>query len=114
MFQWKRSRSLLFILPMFLVLLLQQTQTGVSQAEQFQENLQKGETALNQRTYEAAISAYKNAARDARALTGASASVATAQANLGLSRAYLGLGAFKNAIQSCDDALQQVGTNAVL
>lgn len=114
MFQWKRTRSLLFILPMFLVLLLQQTQTGVAQAEKFQENLQKGDAALNQRNYEAAVSAYKNAARDARALTGASLSIATAQANLGLSRAYLGLGAFKNATQSCDEALKYVGTNTVL
>jgi TonB family protein len=114
MFQWKRTRSLLFLVPMFLVLLLQQTQTGLAQAEKFQENMQKGDTALNQRNYEAAVSAYKSAARDARALTGASASTATAQANLGLSRAFIGLGAFKNAIQSCDDALNYVGTNTVL
>jgi TonB family protein len=113
MFQWKRT-SLFFTLPMFLVLLLQQTQTGVAQAERFQENMQKGETALNQRNYEAAVSAYKNAARDARAVTGASASAATAQANLGLSRAFMGLGAFKNAIQSCDEALKHVGTNTAL
>ena len=85
-----------------------------AQADQFQENLQSGETALSQRKYEAAVDAFKKAIRDARSLTGAALEVATAQANYGLSRAYMGLGAFKNALQSCDEALKNVGANKAL
>jgi TonB family protein len=113
MIQWKRTRFVLSIALIAVVLLLQAA-TLVAQAEKFQENMQKGDTALNQRNFEAAVTAYKNAVKDARSLTGAALATASAQANLGLSRAYLGLGAFKNAIQSCDEALRHTGTNTVI
>ena len=114
MIQWKRTRSVLSTLSIIVVFLVHQPGAGMAQAEKFRESLLKGDTALNQRNFEAAVNAYKNSIREARALTGAAFATATAQANLGLSRAYLGLGAFKNAIQSCDEALKHTGSSSVL
>ena len=114
MIQRKRTRSVLSIASIAAVLLLQQAAPSLAQADRFQENMQKAETALNQRNYEAAVNFYKDSVRDARALTGPASATANAQANLGLSRAYLGLGAFKNAIQSCDEALKHTGGNSAL
>src|SRR4030095_3829768 len=109
-----RTRSLLSLLTGLALLLLHQTGPGIAQADKFQEDMQKGETALNQRKYEDAVNAYKSALRDSRAFTGTASATAGATANLGLSRAYLGLGAFKNAIQSCDEGLKNTGNSTVL
>jgi len=113
MLQWKRTRTILSILSIIAIIFLQHG-TLAAQAENFRENMQKGETSLSQRNFEAAVNAYKSALKDARGFTGSDLAAATAQANLGLSRAYLGLGAFKNAIQSCDEALKHTGSNTAL
>jgi hypothetical protein len=51
-----RTRSVLSTLAIISVLLLCQTGPGLAQADKFQEDMQKGETALNQRNYEASVS----------------------------------------------------------
>jgi len=96
------------------LLLCHDAASAVAQADRFREDLQKAEAALNQHNYEAAVAAYKDSIRGANSLTGEAQAAAYAQANLGLSRAYLGLGAFKNAIQSCDEALKFTGGNTTL
>src|SRR5262245_21447200 len=111
---WVPTRSVLLSVSFAAILLFQQTAPSAVQIDKFREDLQKGEAALNQRNYEAAVTAYKNSIRDARGMTGENFEAANAQANLGLSRAYLGLGAFKNAIESCDEALKHTGGNAML
>ena len=110
----KRARAFLLIAFVPTALLLPYEVALAVQAESFQANMQKGETGLNQRNYEASITAFKNAIKDARAFTGPSLANANVQANLGLSRAYLGLGAFKNAIQSCDEALKHTTPNSAV
>jgi TonB family protein len=114
MYRWKRTRSLISSLSVTTFLLCHDAAPAVAQTERFREDLQKAEAALNQHNYESAVSSYRDSIRDAKILTGEAQASATAQANLGLSRAYLGLGAFKNAIQSCDEALKYVGGNAAL
>ncbi len=76
------------------------------QGDQFASLMAAGEAAIRQHKYEEAIAAFKKAS-DLR-------DKASVEAHLALSRAYLGLGAFKNAIQSCDDALKFTGENKVL
>src|SRR5687767_9007233 len=109
-----RTRSGLSLVLMAALFFFQHGATLLAQAEKFREDMQKGDSALNQRNFEAAVTAYKNAVKDARSFTGADLDAASAQANLGLSRAYLGLGAFKNALQSSEDALKHTGTSPVL
>ena len=109
-----RTRCVLSMVATLALVLLHQTGPGIAQADKFQENMQKGESALTKRDYEAAVNAYKSALRDSRAFTGTASATAGATANLGLSRAYLGLGAFKSAIQSCDEALKNTGGSTTL
>ena len=74
------------------VILLLEVAGASPQATRFQESMSEGETALNQRRYEPAVTAFKNAVRETRAMAAApSTDLAKAQANYGLSRAYLGL-----------------------
>src|SRR5688572_852440 len=109
-----RTRSVLSLALLAALFFFQHGATLLAQADKFREDMQKGDSALNQRNFEAAVTAYKNAVKDARSFTGADLDAASAQANLGLSRAYLGLGAFKNALQSSEDALKHTGTSPVL
>ena len=109
MIPWKRIPQLLPTLCLTAALFLEQS--AVAQDDKYQEDISKAEAALNRKNYEGALTAYKDALKDSRSFTGANLATATFQADFGLSRAYLGLGAFKNAIQSCDEALKFAGGN---
>jgi TonB family protein len=109
MIPWKRIPHLLPALCLTAALFLQPS--AVAQDDKYREDISKAEAALNRRNYEGALTAYKDALKDSRSFTGANLATATFQANFGLSRAYLGLGAFKNAIQSCDEALKSASGN---
>jgi thiol-disulfide isomerase/thioredoxin len=76
------------------------------QSDQVASFMATGEAAYRQRKYEEALAAFKKAS-DASGKS-------SVDAHLALSRTYLALGAFKNAIQSCDDALKFTGDNKVL
>jgi len=67
-----------------------------AQADKYQSAMLTGETALKQSKYENAVDAFKQAVRIRP----------TVEAYLSLSKAYLGVGAFKNAIQTCDEGLK--------
>lgn len=60
-----------------------------------------GETALTRRLFEPALKSFKRAhsLKDKKSL----------EALHGMARAYHGLGAFKNAVETCDDALKLAG-----
>ena len=77
-----------------------------AQTDQFASFMAAGDAAYRQHKYEEAIAAFKKAS-EARGKT-------SVEAHLALSRAFQALGAFKNAIQSCDDALKYTGENKVL
>lgn len=65
-----------------------------------------GEAAYRQHKYEEALVAFKKAS-ELRGKT-------SVESHLALSRTYLAMGAFKNAIQSCDDALKYTSDDKTL
>jgi TonB family protein len=112
MMPWKRIPLFLPALCVAGALLLQTS--AIAQGDKYQEDIAKAEAFLNRKNYEGALTSYKDAQKDSRSFTGTNLVTANVQIQFGMSRAYVGLGAFKNAIQSCDEALKSVGGNQAL
>lgn len=68
---------------------------------EYETELRAGDSALQRRQFEDALKAYKRAS--------ALKKKADAAAHYGMARAYQGLGAFKNVIDSCTEALKFLG-----
>lgn len=77
-----------------------------AQADPAAAAMATGEAAYRQHKFEEAVAAFKKAS-ELRGKT-------SPESHLALSRAYLAMGAFKNAIQSCDDALKFTSDNKIL
>ena len=105
-------RRLLSTLPLLLLsvpvaaVVFSRPHLHAAQADPGAAAMALGEAAYRQHKYEEALAAFKKAS-ELRGKT-------SPESHLALSRTFLAMGAFKNAIQSCDDALKFTGDNKVL
>ena len=86
------------------------TALGVARVQdddaEYAAEMKKAETAMTRRQYDEALKAFKRAS--------SVRNKSSADAHLGMARAYHGLGAFKSAVDSCEDAAKHWGEDATL